>query len=107
MDPEHSEKARDAVSVGYMEGYKRGHKDGQGGHKYNDTARMPYQGSTFEPSLIPSPRHEYKPFYEQGYTRGYEDGYKNTTKYGTVSKTGAQKGYSVYGSVMDALVGVS
>jgi hypothetical protein len=87
-----------------MEGYKRGNKDR--GHKFNDTVRMPYRSSGFEPSIIPA-GHEYKMFYEQGYKWGYEDGYNNTTKYGEVSKNGPQKGYSVRGDVMDSLVNVS
>ena len=100
IDPEHAEKARDAVSMGYMEGYRKGKKDR--GHKYNDTARMPYQTSPFEPSLIAG--HKYKPFYEAGYKRGYEDGYNNTMKYGEVTENAGKKGYSVHASVMDSLV---
>jgi len=104
MDPERAEKARDAASIGYMEGYKEGHKDGKHGHTYKDTARY-YRGPD-ETTIMPS--HKYKPFYEQGYKMGYEDGYNNTTKYGEVTDYGGgKKGYSVYSTTMDSLVGVS
>jgi len=99
MDPEHVDKAKDSVRMGYIHGYRKGHRDMSRGHHYSDTAVLPYR-DPYEPPIIPS--HKYKPFYAEGFKRGYEDGYNNTMKYG--EHIGKGKGYTVYSSVEDAVV---
>ena len=101
--PLDADAARSSVSVGYVEGYKRGQAAGKKKSKYDAKSWMPYRDALlFDAPIIPS--NKYRPFYDEGYTRGYEDGYNNTTKYGSVSEEGGQKQYTVNQSVMDSIV---
>ena len=98
-----ADTARNCVSIGYVEGIKRGQSAGKNKSKYNAKSWMPYRNTQVESPFIPSDK--YRPFYDEGYTRGYEDGYNSTTKYGTMTEQGGQTKYTIHQDVLDALVG--
>lgn len=102
--PEQVAEAKSLITLGYIEGLKRGQKDGSHSHKYNAAVQLPDQELT---SSSFSLSRNNKPFYEAGYTRGYEDGYNKTTKYGETTGTGSQKGVTIYAKVLDELAGKS
>ncbi len=101
--PLDADTAKNCVSIGFVEGFKRGQSAGKKKSKYDSKSWMPFRDTLlFEPPVIPSSK--YRSFYDEGYTRGYEDGYNNTSKYGTVTEEGGQKKYAIHQTVMDALV---
>lgn len=96
------ETARNTVSLGYMYGRKRGAKDRDHENKYNDKVRSYYSNDFNRTSLVQSGR--YKPYFAAGYKKGYEDGFNNTDKYGTVTKTSGQTGYSMNAAEVSAII---
>ena len=100
--PLDADTARNCLSIGYAEGFKRGLTAGKKKSKYDAKSWMPYRDVMFDAPVIPC--NTYRPFYDEGYTRGYEDGYNNTTKYGKMTEVNGQTKFAVHQEVMDAII---
>jgi hypothetical protein len=73
---------RQAVRLGYQEGYQAGRADLSDGWRYDYRNAFAYQDANYGYRGYYVDRAEYNYYFRQGFQRGYEDGYRSQYRYG-------------------------
>jgi hypothetical protein len=73
---------RDAVRLGYQEGFRAGQADEQDGWRYDYRDSFAYQDANYGYMGYYVDRSEYNYYFREGFRRGYEDGYRRDYQYG-------------------------
>ncbi|MGH8029095.1 MAG: hypothetical protein ACREO3_04075 [Arenimonas sp.] len=73
---------RQAVQMGYQEGYQAGHADRQDGWRPDYRNSFAYQDGNYGYRGVYVDRQEYNHYFREGFQRGYEDGFYRQSRYG-------------------------
>jgi hypothetical protein len=76
---------REAVRMGYQEGYRAGRADEMDGWRYDYRDSFAYQDANYGYMGYYVDRSEYNYYFREGFRRGYEDGYRRNSQYGRYS----------------------
>lgn len=97
-----AELLRQAVNMGYQQGYQQGQVDrryGRGGNYYNSSA---YRSGVYGyQSYID--RSQYQYYFQQGFQRGYEDGYNSQMRYGYRSGNS----FNILGGILNTILNLT
>jgi hypothetical protein len=75
---------RQAVELGYQEGFSAGQADQQDQFGFSNTDAFAFQDATYGyAGYVDLPDYQY--YFRQGFTRGYQDGYYGRYQYGVYS----------------------
>ncbi len=77
-----AQQLRQAVNVGYEEGYRAGQADRQDGWRASYQDSYAYQDATYGYDGYYVNLGEYQHYFREGFRRGYEDGYYSRSQYG-------------------------
>jgi hypothetical protein len=80
---------RQAVRLGYQEGYQAGRADMQDGWRPDYRNSFAYQDANYGYRGYYVDRGEYNYYFRQGFQRGYQDGYDRSNRYGRYSNGNA------------------
>lgn len=73
---------RQAVRLGYEEGFRAGQADMYDGWRYSVSDSYAYQDATYGYDSYYVELDEYRYYFREGFRRGYEDGYHSRSRYG-------------------------
>lgn len=76
---------RQAVNVGYEEGFRAGRADRQDRWAFGYESLYAYQDANYRYSGFYVDRDDYNHYFRAGFRRGYEDGYRRRYQYGRMS----------------------
>jgi hypothetical protein len=74
---------RQAINLGYEEGYRAGQADRQDGYRADYRNAYAYEDANYGYTGMYVDQSQYNYYFRQGFRRGYEDGYYSRTRYGT------------------------
>ena len=94
-------RLRQAVNLGYQQGYRDGQQDRRYGRWMNPNDSSIYRRATFGYAGYVD-RNQYQYYFQQGFRRGYEDGYYNTSRYGYRSGNT----FNILGSFLNTILNV-
>jgi flagellar biosynthesis/type III secretory pathway protein FliH len=94
-------RLRQAVNLGYQQGYREGQQDRRYGRWMNFNDSSVYRRASFGYAGYVA-RNQYQYYFQQGFQRGYEDGYYNTSRYGYRSGNT----FNVIGSLLNTILNV-
>jgi hypothetical protein len=74
---------RQALDIGYREGYRAGRDDRNDGRRYSYDDHDTYRDATAGYRSSYGDRELYRRYFQEGYRRGYDEGYRNRSGSGT------------------------
>ena len=101
VDNEGVNRLRQAVNLGYQQGYRAGQLDQRYGRRMNFYDSASYRRASFGYAGYVA-RDQYQYYFQQGFQRGYEDGYFNTTRYGYRSGDN----YNILGPLLNTILNI-
>jgi len=93
---------KQAVNLGYQEGYRAGQADRQDGAPANYRATYAYRDANFGYDGRYVDQSDYNYYFREGVRRGYEDGYYSRSQYGTTTNGNT----SILGSLLTTILGL-
>ena len=101
LDNQSVNRLRQAVNLGYQQGYRAGDLDRRYGRRVNFYDSSVYRRATFGyAGYVDQDQYQY--YFQQGFRRGYEDGYHNTSRYGYRSGNT----FNILGSLLNTILNV-
>ena len=94
---------RQAVRMGYEQGYQAGHADRMDGWRPDYRNSFAYQDGNYGYRGYYVDRQEYNYYFREGFRRGYEDGYYRQSQYGRYD----QGNYSMFGTVLNMILNLT
>jgi hypothetical protein len=94
---------RQAVQMGYDQGYQAGHADRMDGWRPDYRNSFAYQDGNYGYRGYYVDRQEYNYYFREGFRRGYEDGYYRQSRYGRYD----QGNYSMFGTVLSMILNLT
>ena len=91
---------RQAVNLGYREGYRSGQADRQDHWKANYTNSPAYREATYGYTGSYVDQSDYSYYFREGFRRGYDDGYRSRQQYGS----NANGNYSILSNVLSGIL---
>ena len=91
---------RDAINIGYQEGFMAGAADRQDHWRFDYRDSFAYQDADYGYRGFYVSRAEYNYYFRQGFRRGYEDGYYSRARYGTQ----VSGKYSIAGAILSTIL---
>lgn len=79
-----ADQLRQAVNLGYQQGYEAGRADRRDGWKSNYQKSYAYQDANYGYDGSYIPQGDYNIYFREGFRRGYEDGYGSRLQYGSL-----------------------
>ena len=83
-----AQQLRQAVNLGYEEGYRAGQADREDGWRGSYQDSYAYQDATYGYDGYYVNLSEYQYYFREGFRRGYDDGYNSRYQYGRASSNG-------------------
>jgi hypothetical protein len=94
---------RQAVQMGYDQGYQAGRADRMDGWRPDYRNSFAYQDGNYGYPGYYVTRQEYNYYFREGFQRGYEDGYYGQSRYGRYD----QGNYSMFGTVLNMILNLT
>jgi hypothetical protein len=94
---------RQAVQMGYDQGYQAGRADRMDGWRPDYRNSFAYQDGNYGYRGYYVERQEYNYYFREGFRRGYEDGYYGQSRYGRYD----QGNYSMFGTVLNMILNLT
>jgi len=91
---------RQAINMGYQQGYQQGRNDRMYRRGYNYYGNNVYMSGMYGYQSYVA-RDQYQYYFQQGFQKGYEDGYNNTFRYGSRSGNGFNVLSNVIGTILN------
>ena len=91
---------RQAVNLGYLEGYRSGQADRQDHWKANYANAPAYREATYGYTGSYVDQADYSYYFREGFQRGYDDGYNSRLQYGSNSNGN----YSILSNVLSGIL---
>ncbi|MEP7271216.1 MAG: hypothetical protein ABI882_06905 [Acidobacteriota bacterium] len=95
-----ADSLRQAVSLGYEEGFRAGQADREDGWRSSYQESYAYEDGNYGFTGYYVDQTEYNYYFREGFQRGYEDGYHSRNQYGNYSNGS----YSILGAVLGAIL---
>ena len=93
---------RQAVNLGYQQGYRAGDADRQDHWKANYRTTVAYRDADFGYNGNYVDQNDYNYYFREGFRRGYDDGFNRRSQYGNASNGSG----SILGSVLSSILGL-
>jgi len=94
---------RQAVNLGYQQGYQTGMADRRDRAPANYRRAFAYQDANYGYNGNYVPQSDYNYHFRQGFQRGYDDGYASRSQYGTYSNGNA----SILSNILSGILGLT
>jgi flagellar biosynthesis/type III secretory pathway protein FliH len=95
-----ADQLREAVRLGYEEGYRAGLSDREDRWRFGFQDSFAYQDATYGYNGYYVSLSEYNYYFREGFRRGYEDGYYSRSRYGSYSNGG----FNILGSILQTIL---
>ena len=82
MDYDGAELLKQAINVGYQQGFKTGKDDHKAKRANNFNDSLIYQNGTYDYQSGVADLNLYQFYFRQGFERGYQDGFNNQKQFG-------------------------